>query len=120
MRTINLNDPASTDPSLAELPPPSVGAVAVTTLDLLDEASDLPQPRYIAISDTQHISVQFAPVRASLEDISRWELRFGGDLITQRVRGRWFRRELRCSLTFGFCDTDVHVYAYIPARAATT
>jgi hypothetical protein len=46
MTTISTHDTASA-PALADIPPMSLATMAVGLTDLLDEAADLPQPRYI-------------------------------------------------------------------------
>ena len=48
-------------PALPELPPLPIGALAVGTAELLQQAADLPQPSYLTVSDTQSIDLQFAP-----------------------------------------------------------
>ena len=52
MTSIHIYDPKD-GPALPELPPLPIGALAVGTAELLQQAADLPQPRYITISTTQ-------------------------------------------------------------------
>ena len=67
----------------ADLPPPPIGVLVVGTVNLLQEAADLPQPRAINVYDEQHISLHFDADPASLRAITRWALRFGGVLISE-------------------------------------
>lgn len=116
MTTISLRDPKA-DSVPAELPPLPIGSLAVATCNLLDEAAGLPQPRFIDISDTQHIGLQFAPDISSVRAMARWALRFGGHLITEPGMGKR-HSEIWCRLTFGYHGVDVKLYAHIPAAAA--
>ena len=52
MTSIHIYDP-SDGAALPELPPLPIGVLAVGTADLLQQAADLPQPRYISIYDHQ-------------------------------------------------------------------
>ncbi len=118
MTSIHIYD-LKADSALAELPPLPIGALVAGTLNLLDEAIDLPQPIYITVSDTQSISLQFDPEPSSVRDISRWALRFGGLLTTEPVDGK-HGRYTKCQLEFGYYGVNVKAYALIPADAATT
>ena len=51
MTSIHTYDPAD-GAALPELPPLPIGVLAVGTAELLQQAADLPQPRYITISTT--------------------------------------------------------------------
>ena len=82
MTIIRIYDPKD-GPALPELPPLPIGSLVVGTLNLLQEAANLPQPRYITVADTQDISLQFDADPASLRAITRWALRFGGVLISE-------------------------------------
>ena len=118
MTSTRIYDPKA-DSALAELPPLPIGALVAGTLNLLDEAIDLPQPQLITISDTQSVSLQFGPEPSSLRAISRWALRFGGLLTTQPLNGKRGPKT-RCRLEFGYYGVAVDAYAHIPAAAATT
>src|SRR6266851_6734589 len=72
--------PYASQPALAELPPLPVGALAYGAVELLDEALDLPQPRYMTVSSTQRVGLQFDNNRSSFAAITKWALRFGGVL----------------------------------------
>ena len=52
MTSIHIYDPAD-GAALPELPPLPIGVLVVGTADLLQQAADLPQPRYISISSGQ-------------------------------------------------------------------
>src|ERR1700759_3802738 len=82
--TIHIFDPAKAGAPLPELSPLPIGALTVGALNLLNEAADLPDPVHLSISDTQAISVQFPPEQASLRAITKWALRFGGVVTSQK------------------------------------
>src|SRR5580704_3760565 len=75
MTSIRIYDPAD-GTALPELPPLPIGVLVIGTAELLQQAADLPQPRFISIYDGQAISLQFAPEQASLRAVTRWALRF--------------------------------------------
>ena len=116
MTSINLYDPAD-GAALPELPPLPIGVLVVGTSDLLQQAADLPQPRYITISMTQNVSLQFAPEQASVQAIIRWAHRFGVPMTSEPGEchdgpGTWHRAK------FGYCGIAVEAYALIPAAPA--
>jgi hypothetical protein len=117
MTSIHTYDPAA-GPALPELPPLPVGALVVGAAELLQQAADLPSPRYIGIYDTQHISVQFDPDRSSIKAVTRWAARFGSIMTSQPGQGEsgtgtWYRTE------FDYYGIAVTAYAHIPDQAAT-
>jgi hypothetical protein len=118
MTSIRIYDPAA-DTGLPDLPPLPMGALAVGTVNLLQEAADLPQPRFIALFDTEHIHIQFGPERASLRAITRWALRFGGVVKSQPHQRDDGTPENWCSTEFGYYGVNVYAYAHIPAPAAS-
>jgi hypothetical protein len=85
---------------------------------LIQEAADLPDPVCLFISDTQTISVQFAPQQTSLKALTRWALRFGGVVISQPHQGT-IGPETWCSTEFSYYGVAVRAYAHIPAPAAS-
>ena len=115
MTSIHIYDPAA--PALPELPPLPIGALVAGTLNLLQEAADLPEPRYITVSDTQAITLQFAPARASLRAITRWALRFGSVMTSKPAQGTT-GAETWCRTEFGYYGIAVTAYAHIPAAPA--
>jgi hypothetical protein len=118
MTSIHIYDPSG-GAALPELPPLPIGVLAVGTADLLQQASDLPQPHYITISDTQSVGFQFAPDKASLRAITRWALRFGGVIISEPHQGKG-GPETWCRVQFDYYGVAVTAYAHIPAATATT
>jgi hypothetical protein len=104
---------------LAELPPLPVGALMYGAAELLDKALDLPQPRYVTVSSTQHIGLQFDPARSSYAAITKWALRFGGVLVSEPdVENEENRTHVRVEFTY--YGVEVNAYAFIPAATATT
>ena len=118
MTSLHIYDPAD-GAALPELPPLPIGVLAVGAAELLQQAADLPQPRFIAIYDGQAISIQFAKEQASLRAVTRWALRFGSVLTSQPGEGNdgpetWHRAD------FGYYGIAVTAYAHIPAAPAST
>jgi hypothetical protein len=113
MTSIHLYDPGD-GTALPELPPLPIGALAVGAQNLLQEAADLPAPCYIAIFDTQHISVQFDGDPSAIRAVTRWALRFGGIVISQPRQGK-DGPETWCSTEFSYYGVSVRAYAHIPA-----
>ena len=118
MTSIHIYDPADTGAPLPELPPLPIAALTVGAQNLLQEAADLPDPVFLSISDSQTISLQFAPQRASLKAITRWALRFGGVVISEPHLGIT-GPEAWCSTEFSYYGAAVRAYAHIPAPAAS-
>ena len=118
MTSIHTIDPAA-QAAPPELPPLPIGALAVGLVNLLQEAADLPAPHYISVCDTQHISLQFAPVKASLRTLTRWALRFGSVMTSQPHQGTT-GTETWCRTHFDYCGVAVTAYAHIPAAPAAT
>ena len=119
MTSIYIYDPKEPGAALPELPPLPIGALAVGLVNLLEEAASLPQPRYIDISETQHIGVQFAACQASLRAVTRWALRFGGVIISEPHQGR-DGPQTYCHAEFRYYGVEVQAYAFIPAETAST
>jgi hypothetical protein len=116
MTTIRIYDPTE-GPALPELPPLPIGALTAGTAELLQQASDLPQPRCIFIYDSQDVSIQFPPEQASTQAITRWAHRFGTLMTSQPGQGTygtetWHRTE------FGYYGIAVTAYAHVPAAPA--
>jgi hypothetical protein len=100
-------------PALPDIPPMSMATMAVGLTDLLDEASDLPQPRYISLHEAQTIDLGFKPVPESPETLNRWALRFGAVLAREHIEvptGPCTYIHAR----FSYCDIAVQAYALIP------
>jgi len=119
MTSIRIHDPEDLGAAPPELPPLPIGHLAAATAQLLQQAADLPQPRYISISMTQSVGLQFAPEQASVRAVTRWALRFGSVMTSQPGKchqgpGTWHRAE------FDYYGIAVTVYAHIPAGPAST
>jgi len=116
--SIRIYDPAD-GAALPELPPLPIGVLVVGTAELLQQAADLPQPRFIFIYDGQAVSLQFAPEQASVRAVTRWALRFGSVMTSQPGTGTdgpetWYRTD------FDYYGIAVTAYAHIPAAPAST
>ena len=118
MTTIQTYDPATAGPALPPLPPLPLGALAVGLANLLQDAAQLPQPRYIALFDPEQISMQFAPIQPSTKAITRWARRFGGVVITETRQGQ-DGPETWCTAKFSYYGVTVKAYARIPADPAS-
>jgi hypothetical protein len=117
--SIRTYDPASAGTALPELPPLPIGALMAGAAELLQQAASLPAPIWVSVSNTQHISVQFGPARASARAITRWAARFGSVTTSQPGQGTdgtetWYRTE------FDYYGIAVTAYAHIPAAPAAT
>jgi hypothetical protein len=111
--SIHTYDP-SNGTALPELEPLPIGALVAGTLNLLQQAAGLPAPHFITVSDTQTISLQFAPDRASLRAITRWALRFGS-MVTSKPHQGGSGPETWCRTDFDYYGVAVSAYAHIPA-----
>jgi hypothetical protein len=119
MTSIHTYDPGD-GAALPELPPLPIGILVTGTADLLHQAADLPQPRYITVfEEGQDVGLQFAPDRASLRAITRWTLRFGGVVISQPQPGQ-DGPQTYLHAEFDFYGIAVSAYAIIPASKAPT
>jgi hypothetical protein len=112
--SIHTYDPTTAPTALPALPPLPLGALAVGVANLLQDAAQLPQPRYIALFDPEQISIQFPPVQPSMTAITRWARRFGGVVITETRHGQ-DGPETWCRTTFSYYGVAVQAYARIPA-----
>ncbi len=118
MTSIHIYDPVI-GPALPELPPLPIGALAVGTAELLQQAAGLPQPIFITICDTQSVSVQFAPEQASAQAVTRWAHRFGSLVTSKPGMGEdgtetWYRTD------FDYYGIAVSAYTHIPAEPVGT
>lgn len=119
MTSIHIYDPASAGAALPELPPLPIGALVVGAAELLQQAADLPQPRFIFIYEGQAVSVQFAPEQASTRAVTRWAHRFGSLVTSQPGQGK-DGTETWCWTDFDYYGIAVTAYAHIPAAAGRT
>jgi hypothetical protein len=113
MTSIHVYEPKAPDPPLP------IGALVAGAVDLLEQANDLPQPRYITVSRTQCIDLQFAPDRSGITAVTRWAIRFGGVLTSQPHEGK-YGPHIHCEVRFDFYGVRIEAYAIIPAATATT
>jgi hypothetical protein len=113
--TIRIYDPATAGAVPSELPPLPIGALAVGVAELLQQAADLPSPRYISISDTQHVGVQFGNDRSGLKAVTRWAARFGGVVTSKPGQDQDGNRQTWFNTEFDYYGIEVRAYAHIPA-----
>jgi hypothetical protein len=112
---VNISVPGSGDPDPV-LPPLCIGALVAGTIDIMMEASDLPQPRYVGVSDTQQlVSLQFESAQPSATALAAWMFRFGGLLTRDPEIGEDGTLSTLLRLTFGYYGLRVVAYAFIPA-----
>ena len=114
MITVHLTDPKDAEHVSANLTPLPMAGLVIAAWNLLDQAADLPQPCHINVSDLQSITLLFEPVSSSFRAITRWVLRFGGELISEphQTEGgpqTWVRTE------FDYYGVAVTAFAHIPA-----
>lgn len=114
MTSIQNYDPAATGP----LPPAAIGVLVAGAVDLLQQGSDLPQPRYITISTTQSIDLQFTSDAAGANAVTRWAMRFGGVLTAEPHEGQ-HGLHLHCTAQIDYYGVRVTAYALIPTRLVT-
>jgi hypothetical protein len=116
--SIHTYDPQTAGPALPSLPPLPLGALAVGVANLLQDAAQLPQPRYIALFDPEQISIQFAPVKASIKALGRWARHFGSVVVTE-TRQSQDGPETWCTAKFSYYGVSVKAYVRIPAGPAS-
>jgi hypothetical protein len=117
--SIHTYDPQTAGPALPPLPPLPLGALAVGVANLLQDAARLPQPRYIALFHPEQVSIQFAPVKASIKAVTRWARHFGGVVVTETRQGQ-DGPETWSTAKFSYYGVSVKAYARIPAGPANT
>ena len=117
MTSIHPLDPATVNPTPAELPPLPIALLMIGVYHLLQEGADLPQPCHVAVSQTsQQIDLQFPGKQPSRQAITGWAHRFGSTVTKQPhhdKRGQF----TRLTATFGYYGLTVKAYAYIPHPA---
>jgi hypothetical protein len=118
MTSIHIYDPKAADPATAQLPPMSISVLAATAADVLRDADHLPRPRYVSVSSTQHIGVQFGPDPSSLRTLAQWAELFGGTLISAPHDGE-DGPETSCHVEFTYYGVAIEAYAFIPAATAS-
>jgi hypothetical protein len=116
MTSIHIYDPKATGSASEKLTPLPISALVIATWNLLEEAADLPQPRYLTVSRGQSIDLQFPDARS----ITRWALRFGGVLTSTPVKADATGPRILCQAQFDYYGIRAEAYAIIPAATATT
>ena len=119
MTSIHTYDPASAGAALPELPPMPIGALAVGTAELLQQAADLPAPTSVTLYDHDAITIQFARHKDSIRAITQLARRFGSVTTShpgqiESDTGTWHATD------FDYCGIAVHAFAFIPAPPAAT
>jgi hypothetical protein len=114
MTTIHIYDPKGIGTATAKLTPLPMPGLIIAAWNLLDQACDLVQPIDITVSDLQHITLQFPGEPRSMAAITRWAMRFGGELTskphqTDKGPQTWCRAE------FDYYGITVAAFAHIPA-----
>jgi hypothetical protein len=111
---VHFTDPDPGQLAAAALPPLPIGAIVAGTADLMNQATGLPQPGYIAISSDQRICLQFTGDRPGARAVSQWAVRFGGVLTSEHCQDQGSCYQL-CELRFDYYGVRVAAYALIPA-----
>lgn len=116
MTNVIVIDPTAYEAALCPLP---IRELIIGTADLLSQGCDLPQPRYIEVSNSQSIGLQFSSDTAGVVAITKWAIRFGG--VLESLPGR---NENGCytlnRVTFDYYGVAVEAYAVIWPEPATT
>lgn len=110
-------DPAVTQPDLTPLP---VSVLVIATWNLLEAASNLPQPRHLSVSSGgQSIELAFPTDESAERSIARWARRFGSELQTSphQCDDGTLKRYVRAE--FDYYGIAVAAYTFIPAETAT-
>jgi hypothetical protein len=106
-------DPAD-GPALPDLPPISIGALAVGLTDLFGKADGLVMPRTVVINETaQELMMMFAPVADSARIITAWAMRFGG-VVDAHVCEALSSPHRHITATFDYYGVTVDAYTFIP------
>jgi hypothetical protein len=119
MTSTSFHDQITLNTALAELPPLPMAALMIGVYNLLSEGADLPQPRYVSVSEAgQHIDLQFPRERSSLQAITQWNRRFGG-VLTQEPHDSESGPSTFTKAAFDYYGLEVEAYAFIPADPAS-
>jgi hypothetical protein len=113
MGSLHPFDPGS-GPAVPDLPPISIGALAVGLSDLFRQADGLVLPRHVIITESaQEFALQFAPVTDSVKVVMSWATRFGG-VVDSHVCTPDGQPHRHITLTFGYYGVTVEAYTFIP------
>jgi hypothetical protein len=113
MGSLHFYDPGDV-PAVPDLPPISIGALAVGLTNLFGKANGLALPRSVVINETaQEFMLSFTPDADSARVITAWAMRFGGiiDGHVCEVSGSPHRH---ITLTFDYYGVTVDAYTFIP------
>lgn len=107
-QTIGSND-------ITILPSFTTGQLAVITAELLEEATDLPAPRYFSVSrGSQQVSLQFADDPGTYTALRKWADRFHTDVIGRnRTRDDDGEAYVYCTVRFIYHGVTFEAYASI-------
>ena len=106
-------DPAS-GPAVPDLPPISIGALAVGLTDLFARAEGLVLPRTVVINElAQEFLLAFASDPDSPRVIASWAIRFGG-VIESHVCSAPGTPHTHVWVSFDYYGVTVEAYAFIP------
>lgn len=105
-------DPDWSDPGVDRtINPLSIGGLTALASDLFREATDLPRPGQVTVSETgQRISLQFGSELSSHNALVEWGIVFGSDVEFSRATRKGRRL---VSVTFTYYGAAVEAYAYI-------
>lgn len=102
-------------PAVPDLPPISIGALAVGLTDLLQRADGLVLPRHVMINElSQAFALQFAPVPDSGRVITAWAMRFGGLIESHVCEPAPGQPHKHIAFSFDYYGVLVEAYAFIP------
>lgn len=101
-------------PAVPDIPPISVGALAVGLTDLFGRAEGLVLPRTVVINETaQEFLLAFAFDPDSAKVITSWAIRFGG-VVDSHVCDAPGSPHRHICLTFDYFGVQVDAYTFIP------
>ena len=123
MAGINHLDPCQAcNGSGTSIHPLRIVVLAVAVLDLLEAASDLPEPSSITAygKGLDHVTLLFPPAGPSAAAIIQWSLRFGGTVTSETRQDEYTegRPERWTSTEFGWYGITVRAFAHIPVTQA--
>jgi hypothetical protein len=115
MTTIHSYGPTANGSASAKLTPLPIGALAIATWNLLEEAGPLPMPTLLSIYDSQRIDLQF-PRNAKI--IDRWAHRFSATVTSTLLKDNGEGPRTLYRADFDYHGIRVCAYAVLPGRTA--
>jgi len=105
-------DRGDSDPGLDRtINPLSIGGLTLLAGDLLRDATDLPRPGHVTVSQTgQRIALQFGSELGSHNSLIPWAIMFGSEVEFSRATRKGRRL---VSVAFTYYGAAVEAYAYI-------